>query len=400
MGQITIGVDIGKTGHYVVALDEAGGKVRAHELANTEAAIDDLVAFAVSNDATVVVDQPTGGAALLIQVCWDAGVAVGYLHGLAMARARDFYEGEAKTDPKDAFVIADVARTHPGRIVALAPLPEERARLELLCGRDEDLRGDLTRMTNRLRALMTAHWPALETALDKRFHSRAVLEMLATYPEPAALQKLGKTRLERFLHAHGARKADELVERLFTAIGSQHTVVTGSQTAGALIAELARDLERILERREEMGKEIEACFFALPEAPILLSLPGVGPRTGARMLVEIGDVARFATPAKLAAFAGLGPSDRQSGTSIKGSVPSRRGNHRLKNAMFLSAFASLRHPPSRTYYDKKRAQGRRHNEAVLCLARRRIDVIHAMLTRQELYRWSPPPEPIQTSAAA
>lgn len=56
--------------------------------------------------------------------------------GLAMARARDFYEGEAKTDPKDAFVIADVARTHPSRIVALSPILEERARLELLCGRD------------------------------------------------------------------------------------------------------------------------------------------------------------------------------------------------------------------------------------------------------------------------
>lgn len=400
MDRMNIGVDIGKTGHYVVALDAAGVKVRAHELANTQAAIDELVSFAAEHRATIVVDQPTGGAALLIQACWDAGVSIGYLHGLAMARARDFYEGEAKTDPKDAFVIADVARTHPSRIVRLIAVPEERARLELLCGRDEDLRSDVTRTTNRLRALLTTHWPALETTLDRRFSSRAVLQMLTAYPEPTALQKAGKTRLVKFLRSRRVRKPEALVDKILDAIASQHTVVAGSATAGAIIGEVASDLERIIEKREAIEKEIEACFFALPEAPILLSLPGVGPRTGARMLVEIGDVARFATPSKLASFAGLGPSDRQSGTSIRNSVPSRRGNHRLKNAMFLSAFASLRHPPSRSYYDRKRSQGKQHNEAVLCLARRRIDVLHAMLTRGELYRWSPPQTPDESALAA
>lgn len=400
MDQISIGVDIGKTGHYVVALNTAGDKIRAHELANTQPGIDELVVFAREHDAGIVVDQPTGGAALLIQACWDAGVPIGYLHGLAMARAREFYEGEAKTDPKDAFVIADVAHTHPSRIVPLIAVPEERARLELLCGRDEDLRSDLTRTTNRLRALLSTHWPALETTLDKRFSSPAVLQMLVAYPDPTALGKLGKARLVKFLKTRRVRKPEALVEKIFEAISSQHTVVAGSATAGSIVSEVAFELERIIERREAISKEIEACFFALPEAAILLSLPGVGPRTGARMLVEIGDVARFSTPSKLASFAGLGPSDRQSGTSIRNAVPSRRGNHRLKNAMFLSAFASLRHPPSRTYYDRKRDQGKRHNEAVLCLARRRIDVLHAMLTRRELYRWSPPQTPDESAQAA
>jgi transposase len=72
-------------------------------------------------------------------------------------------------------------------------------------------------------------------------------------------------------------------------------------------------------------------------------------------------------------------------------VPSRFGTHRLKNALFLAAFASLRHPPSRSYYDRKRAQGKRHNQAVLCLARRRVDVLHAMLSHGTLYRTPAPP---------
>jgi transposase len=55
--------------------------------------------------------------------------------------------------------------------------------------------------------------------------------------------------------------------------------------------------------------------------------------------VEIGSIARFRTPAQLAAYAGLGPTWK-SRTSINANMPSRFGNHRLKNALFLAAFAS------------------------------------------------------------
>ena len=150
-----VGVDIGRSVHYAVALSHDGERLLAGELPNRQREIDALVSWAVQRDAQIVLDQPNGGAAALIQACWDEGVAVGYLHGLAMARARDFYEGEAKTDPKDAFVIADVARTHPSRVVMLGPVPEERARLELLCGHDEDLRAEIVRCTNRLRQLLS-----------------------------------------------------------------------------------------------------------------------------------------------------------------------------------------------------------------------------------------------------
>jgi transposase len=125
-------------------------------------------------------------------------------------------------------------------------------------------------------------------------------------------------------------------------------------------------------------------------------LPGLGPRLGAHIAVEIGSIARFRTPAHLAAYAGLGPTPRRSGTSIKSDVPRRFGNHRLKNAFFLAAFASLRHPPSRAYYDRKRAEGKRHNQAILCLARRRVDVLHAMLSQRLLYH---PPAPSLPLAA-
>ena len=77
---------------------------------------------------------------------------------------------------------------------------------------------------------------------------------------------------------------------------------------------------------------------------------------------------------------------RQSGTSLNAETRSRRGNHRLKNAMFLAAFASLRDPASKAFYDRKRAEGKRHNAALICLARRRCDVILAMLRNREPYQ--------------
>jgi transposase len=180
--------------------------------------------------------------------------------------------------------------------------------------------------------------------------------------------------------------------------GGQTATVPGAETAAGLVVELAGQLDHVLARREQLGAEIERAFFALPEAALLTSRPGIGPRLGARIAVELGDVGRFPSPAHLAAYAGLGPTPRQSGTSIRGNIASRHGNHRLKDALFPAAFASPKHPPSRAYYDRKRAEGKRHNQAVLCLARRRVDVLHAMLTRRTPYAHPVPTADLAKSA--
>ncbi|PIE26340.1 MAG: IS110 family transposase, partial [Micrococcales bacterium] len=91
-------------------------------------------------------------------------------------------------------------------------------------------------------------------------------------------------------------------------------------------------------------------------------------------------------PGHLAAFAGLAPVTRRSGASIRGEHPSRGGNKNLKRAFFLSTFAALSDPVSRAYYDRKRDQGKKHNAALTCLARRRCDVLYAMLRDRTLYQ--------------
>jgi transposase len=390
-----LGVDIGKSGHYALAVDAVGQVLYQTAVTNDEVALRKLVVWAHEHRASVVVDQPGGAAALLLRLCWQFEVPIGYLHGLAMARAREFYAGESKTDPKDAFVLADVARAHPSRIVWLEQTSDALAHLELLCGYDADLRDDANRLTNRLRALLGTYWPALERALGERVGTRGVLAVLQQYPGGETLKEASVEQLSAALKAARIRRPEPFAKRLYDAAMAQTVTISGAPTAAQLLIELAGQLATVLARRDALEKEIEHGFFALPEAPLLLSLPGTGPRLGARIAVEIGSISRFRTPSQLAAYAGLGPTTWKSGTSINANMPSRFGNHRLKNALFLAAFASLRHPPSRTYYDRKRAQGKRHNQAILCLARRRVDVLHAMLSRGVPYH---PPVPLAAAA--
>ena len=113
-------------------------------------------------------------------------------------------------------------------------------------------------------------------------------------------------------------------------------------------------------------------------------MPGIGVRACARIITEVTG-RHFASAAHLASYAGIAPVTRRSGTSIRGEHPSRQGYKKLKRALFLSAFAALHHPPSRAYYDRKRAEGKHHNQAIIALARRRSDVLSAMLRDGTLY---------------
>ena len=85
---------------------------------------------------------------------------------------------------------------------------------------------------------------------------------------------------------------------------------------------------------------------------------------------------------------------RRSGSSIRGEHVTHAGNKRLTRAVFLSAFASLRSDPvSRAYYQRKRDQAKRHNQAVLALAHRRIPTLHTMIRNDTLYDPQPATKP-------
>ena len=384
---VWVGLDVGKEEHFAEVLDDGGERIFARSVVNDQAALEALLDRAATHGtAGLVIDQPGSIAQLALAVARDRQVPVAYVPGLVMRRAADLYPGEAKTDKRDAFVIADTGRTRRKQVHWLDVASDELLeRLGVLNGFDIDLAGDQTRLTNRCRDALTSVSPALERALGARLNQAGVRDLLAKYPTLTALKTAGRARITRTLKGRSPRLAAKLVDAVTAALDAQTVTVPAEATIGRVIAELAVELDRVFARRDALAAEIEEAFLSHPFGELLSSLPGIGPRTGSRILAEIGDGSRFADGDKLASYAGLAPVTRQSGKSINGESKSRRGNHRLKNAMFLAAFASLRSPDSKAFYDRKRAEGKRHNAAIICLARRRCNVILAMLRTGQTY---------------
>jgi transposase len=388
--QVFCGLDVGKDGHHAVALDRDGRRLHDAALVNTEARLRQVFAMLAKHGRVlVVVDQPASIGALPVTVARAAGHQVAYLPGLAMRRIADLHPGQAKTDARDAYVIADAARTLPHTLRRVDVGDETLAELEVLVGFDDDLAGEATRVANRIRGLLTQIHPALERALGPKVQHKAVLELLSRCGGPAGLRRAGRSKLLEITRPKAPRMGERLVEQIFTALDEQTVTVPGTAAAEKILPKLADSLREVLQQRDDLALEVEGMLDAHPLAEVLTSMPGIGVRTAARILLEVGDGTAFATSGHLAAYAGLAPVTRRSGTSIRGEHPPKGGNKQLKRAFFLAAFASLSHPPSRAYYDRKRAQGKRHNAALICLARRRVDVLFAMLRDHKPYQARP-----------
>lgn len=390
---VFLGLDVGKGEHHATAVTPAGKKAFDKRLPNTETKLREVFTKLQAKHGTVlvVVDQPASIGALPIAVARDTGCRVAYLPGLTMRRIADIYPGEAKTDARDAFIIADAARTMPHTLRDLAPDDELVAELQMLAGFDDDLAQESTRIINRLRGLLTQIHPPLERVVGPRLDHPAVRAALERFGSPAQIRNAGRRQLLRVLAPKAPRMAQRLADDIYAALDEQTVTVPGTDAAALIIPSLARSLSAVHDQRTLLATRIEELLEAHPLAKVLTSLPGIGVRTAARILIDVGDASRFPTAGHLAAYAGLAPATRTSGSSIRGEHPSQRGNKQLKRAFYLSAFASLREPASRTYYARKRAEGKHHVAAITCLARRRIDVLYAMLRNGTLYQTRLPP---------
>lgn len=317
-----------------------------------------------------------------------------------MRKAADLYPGRSKTDARDAFIIADTARTMPHTLRAVDRDSEVLSALKMLAGFDDDIARDCTRAKNRLRSVLTQIHPAFERVLVGEILARAiVLDLLIHYGGPTKLAAAGRGRVLKWARNRSRKDPVELIDRIFAALAEQTVTVPGTDAAELVIPQLAANIKALQQQRETIAGQVEGMLDEFPLAEVLISMPGIGIKTASNILLAVGDCSDFASASHLAAYAGIAPVTRRSGTSIKGEFPARSGNKRLKNAMFRSAWiASNCHGPSQAYYQRKRAEGKKHNAAVMCLARRRSNVIYAMLTNREFYR--EPPAPNDVAAAA
>ena len=342
---VFVGVDVAKGKHCACALTSGGEALFSRPVPNDEAAIRRMIGdAAVHGSPALVVDTTSSAAVLVLTVAAEWGIPVAYVSGLVMGRAVDLYAGAAKTDPKDARVLAGYAWRNADRLTWTSVTDELLAGLCILNGRDTDLAGDATRAANRLRDALLAVSPALERAVgDKLGSVPGLRSVLMKWSTPSALRAAGKARVRGEIAKRSGRSAPSVADEIGAAQPAQTVTVVAEAAWGETIGDLAADLDRIISRRDQLEAGIGAAFLEHPLGKVLNTMCGFGPRTGARTLAEIGDPHRFANPARLAAYAGLAPVNWQSGR-ISNTRRARGGNYRLKNAMFIAAFVATQHP--------------------------------------------------------
>lgn len=389
--KVWAGVDIGKTHHHCVVIDQNGDRLLSRRVANEESELLALLAevLALSDEATWAVDVADGGAALLIALLINHEQRLVYISGLAVNRAAAGYRGTGKTDARDAAVIADQARMRRD-LNPVRPGDEAAVELKILTARRSDLVADRTRTINRLREQLLNIFPALERALD--LTNNGPLVLLTGYQTPAALRRVGVQRLHAWLRNRKVRSADTIAAAAVAAAGRQHTVLPGEKLTAQLVHTLAKEVMALNDKVSEIDKLIEGRFREHELAEVIASMPGIGTLLGAEFLAATGgDLDAFSTPDRLAGFAGLAPSPRDSGR-VSGNLHRPRRYHRgLQRVFYTSALISIqRCTESRRFYDRKRAEGKRHTQAVIALARRRVNVLWALLRDRRCYQPIPP----------
>ncbi|WP_270417226.1 IS110 family transposase [Bifidobacterium pseudolongum] len=387
---VWLGLDVGKQSHHACALDRHGKRIVDKPLGQDEAQIRELLAcLGGHGNVLLVVDQPNTIGSLPLAVARDMGVAVGYLPGSAMRKAAQLLPGDAKTDARDAYVIAFTALHMPDTLRDAGSDDETMARLKVLAGFDDDLAFECNRQINRLRSLLLQIHPAFERALKgDRITRDTTLALLEHYGGPTGMRRSGRTRVGKWAKSAGLRRCDGIIDDLFDAIGQQNVTVAGTQAVEEIVPVLASRIRQLREQREQLAAKVETLLEDHPLLTVLTSMPGIAVRTASQILLAIsGDITRFNSAAHLAAYAGIAPVTRRSGTSIRGEHPARGGNKRLKNALWQTSFIAAFHDPeSHAYHQRKRNEGKRHNAAIICLARRRCNVIYSMLKNATLYQ--------------
>jgi len=390
------GIDAGKGHHHIVVIDPDGKRLLSRRVANTEPDLLELIdaVQALATQIAWAIDLADGPAALLIALLLQRVQSLVYLPGIAVNRATGGYRGEGKTDAKDAAVIADQARMR-NDLRVLQIQDDTIAELRMLTAHRADLSADRVRAINRLRGRLTGIFPALEGNLD--FANQGPLVLISGFQTAEAIRAIGAQQLERWLRSRKVRRADKLAAAAVEAADSQQTRIVGEQLEGALIARLAATVLELDKELAEIDTLISERFRSHRQAELITSMVGIGDLLGAEFLAAAGDtMTAFASADHLAGYAGLAPAPRDSRKRTGNLHRPRRYNRQLQRVFYTSAQISIQHSPaSKAFYDRKRAEGKRHRQAVLALARRRVNVLWAVLREEAAYQ-----EPLATLSNA
>lgn len=372
------GLDWGGASHALCIVDGAGRVVLRLDVRHDAAGLAEMVTrlrrLAAPGELPIAIERPSG---LIVDTLVEAGHPVIPIHPNVVKACRPRYRAAGgKSDPGDAYMLADILRTDGHRFRLLSPLSDEiRALRALVRGRD-DLVAQRVALANQLRSLLDGFWPGA-AAVFAAIDSPIALAFLARYPTPDSAARLGAKRMAAFMAQNsysGRRSPDEVLARLRAApTGLAADVEADSK--GELVRALVAVLERLVAEIARLSARIEHAVAALPDGQIVMSFPRAGRICAAGILAELGSRDRFLTEDQLAAEAGVSPVTHASGKS-HGVVFRWACNHRLRRA--ITCFAdNSRHASAwaADIYDRARKRGCSHQHAIRILARAWLRVL-------------------------
>lgn len=367
------GLDWGGTAHAVCVIDASGAVLVRIEVQHDAAGLADLLArlkrIATPAELPVAIERPSG---LLVDALIEAGHPVIPIHPNVVRACRSRYRTSGgKSDPVDAFMLADILRTDGHRFRPLMPASDDIKALRALVRARDDLVATRVALANQLTATLDAFWPGA-AAIFADIASPIALAFVTRYPTPAAAARLGEKRLKSFLAQHrycGRRSPAELLARL-RAAPEGHAGDAEAEARGEIVRALAASLATLSTQITALTSRIEHDLAELPDGAIMMSFPRAGRVCAAGILAELGDVReRFPTEDQLAAEAGVCPVTHASGKS-RGVTFRWACNQRLRQA--ITCFAdNSRHASAwaADIYQRAKQRGCRHPHAIRILAR-------------------------------
>ncbi len=373
------GLDWGATAHAVCIVDGTGKAVARIEGRHDAVGLADMLTrlrkLAPPAELPIAIERPSG---LIVDALIEAGHPVIPIHPNVVKACRPRYRAAGgKSDPGDAYMLADILRTDGHRFRPLMPLCDDiRALRALVRGRD-DLVAQRVALANQLRSLLEGFWPGA-AAIFADIDSPIALAFLARYPTPDSASRLGEKRLASFMAHHaycGRRSPAALLARLRAAPKGLASEAE-ADARGELVRALAAVLERLVSEIARLSSRIEHAVAELPDGKIVMSFPRAGRICAAQILAELGNVReRFPTEDQLAAEAGVAPVTHASGKS-RGVAFRWACNKHLRVA--ITCFAdNSRHASdwAADIYGRARQRGCKHAHAIRILARAWVRVL-------------------------
>jgi transposase len=394
------GIDIGAEHHVVAAVDEDETVlVRPTRISEDRTGYERLrETLGGPKDALVAMEATGHYWQNLFAFLVGDGYRVALLNPLRTHRFAQEDLARTKTDAIDALAIARFARQKRPTPLELPDELTQELR-ELVRLRDQIVE-DMVARRNQLHRLVDLGFPEF-TQVVKTLDGPLATALLSKFPTARSFASAKPAHVAKLQYGSKSKVGEELARALITAaktsVGAHHGDPYKLQVAYA-----CEDLDLLRKRLRAVSSDIDGLIAKHQVGKLLVTIPGVGPQTAARILAEAGDLDRFDSAAQLASYAGLVPGLRHSGKSTPASAPlSSIGNARLRRGLYMPTLTAVRKNPwLRAFYERLVARGKPKKLALTAAARKLLHAVYSVAKHKRPFVPLLPAVTLETAAAA